>query len=115
VSFLGCVGTAQKVPLLRDARALLAPIDWHEPFGLILIEAMLSGCPVVSFGKGSVPELVEPGLTGFIVDSMEEMADVIRPGGAVDQRERMLLDYEALYQSVLAEAGRADRRPITAA
>jgi glycosyltransferase involved in cell wall biosynthesis len=130
VSFLGCIGTAQKVPLLRDARALLAPIDWHEPFGLILIEAMLSGCPVVSFAQGSVPELIEPGITGFIAGSMEEMADLIRPGGAVDQldrrriraralrrfsRERMLLDYEALYQAVVAEAGRADRRPITAA
>jgi glycosyltransferase involved in cell wall biosynthesis len=130
VSFLGCIGTAQKVPLLRDARALLAPIEWHEPFGLILIEAMLSGCPVVSFGRGSVPELIEPGSTGFIAGSMEEMADLIRPGGAVDQldrrriraralrrfsRERMLLDYEALYQSVITEPGRTDRRPITAA
>ncbi len=130
VSSLGCIGTAQKVPLLRAARALLAPIDWEEPFGLILIEAMLSGCPVVSFGRGSVPELIEPGITGFIAGSMEEMADLIRPGGAVDQldrrrvraralrrfsRERMLLEYEALYRSVVAEAGRTDRRPITAA
>ena len=130
VSFLGCIGTAQKVPLLRDARALLAPIEWQEPFGLILIEAMLSGCPAVSFGQGSVPELIEPGVTGFIAGSMEEMAELIRPGGAVDQldrrrvrarairrfsRERMLLEYEALYHSVVAEAGRAERRPITAA
>jgi hypothetical protein len=84
----------------------------------------------VSFGQGSVPELIEPGITGFIAGSMEEMAELIRPGGAVDQldrrrvraralrrfsRERMLIDYEALYQSVVAEAGQADRRPITAA
>jgi glycosyltransferase involved in cell wall biosynthesis len=130
VSTLGCIGTAQKVPLLRSARALLAPIDWNEPFGLILIEAMLSGCPVVSFGRGSVPELVEPGITGFIAGSMEEMAGLIRPGGAVDQldrrrvraralrrfsRERMLLEYEALYRSIVAESGQPDRRPITAA
>jgi glycosyltransferase involved in cell wall biosynthesis len=130
VSALGPIGMAQKVPLLCGARALLAPIDWNEPFGLILIEAMLSGCPVVSFARGSVPELVEPGITGFVAASMEEMAELIRPGGAVDQldrrrvraralrrfsRERMLLEYEALYRSIVAVPGRSDRRPITAA
>ncbi|HEX3236347.1 MAG TPA: glycosyltransferase family 4 protein [Gemmatimonadales bacterium] len=130
VATLGCIGTAQKVPLLRNARALLAPIDWNEPFGLILIEAMLSGCPVVSFSRGSVPELVEPGITGFIAGSTEEMAELIRPGGAVDQldrrrvraralrrfsRERMLLEYEVLYRSLVAKPGRTDRLPITAA
>ena len=55
VSYLGAVGTAKKVPLLRDARALLAPITWDEPFGLVLIEAMLSGCPVVAFDGGACP------------------------------------------------------------
>jgi glycosyltransferase involved in cell wall biosynthesis len=88
VEFLGCVGMAAKVPLLRDARALLAPIEWNEPFGLILIEAMLSGCPVIAYGRGSVPELVEPGVTGYIVGSAEEMAAVIRPGGVLDHFDR---------------------------
>ena len=116
VRHLGPVGQSEKVPLLRDARALLAPIEWNEPFGLVLIEAMLSGCPVVAFGRGSVPELVEDGVTGFIAESREEMADLIRPGGAVDRldrrrirqvavsrfgRERMVIEYERLYGQIV--------------
>jgi glycosyltransferase involved in cell wall biosynthesis len=116
VRHLGPVGQSEKVPLLRDARALLAPIEWNEPFGLVLIEAMLSGCPVVAFGRGSVPELVENGVTGFIAESPEEMADLIRPGGAVDRldrwrirqlavsrfgRERMVIEYERLYGQIV--------------
>jgi glycosyltransferase involved in cell wall biosynthesis len=112
VRYLGTIGTDVKVPLLRDARALLAPINWNEPFGLILIEAMLSGCPVVTFGRGSVPELVEPGVTGFIARSADEMIALIRPGGMVERfdrercrkraierfsRDRMVDEYERLY------------------
>ncbi len=121
VTHLGCIGTRIKVPLLRDARALLAPINWNEPFGLILIEAMLSGCPVVAFPRGSVPELVEPGVTGYIVESPEEMAETIRPGGVLDDfdrqrcreraverfsRSRMIVDHERLYSRIVAEHAR---------
>jgi glycosyltransferase involved in cell wall biosynthesis len=127
VTYLGCIGTEQKVPLLCQARALLSPIEWNEPFGLILIEALLSGCPVVTFRRGSVPELIEHGVTGFIAESPDEMARFIRPGGPVDDldrglireravarfsRDRMVGDYESLYRSL---AGRPVRRPITAA
>ena len=131
VTYLGCVGTERKVPLLRDARALVAPIDWNEPFGLIFIEAMLSGCPVVTFGRGSVPELIEHGVTGFIARSVEEMAQLVRPGGPVDgldrqrirasaarrfSRERMTAEYERVYHAAAARAEpRNDWRPITAA
>lgn len=112
---LGPVGSAAKVPLLAQARALLAPIEWNEPFGLILIESMLSGCPVVAFGMGSVPELIEDGLTGFIATSAEHMVELLRPGGAVDRidrvkcreraverfsADRMVADHVALYQRV---------------
>lgn len=112
VRYLGCVGMDRKVPLLCGARALLAPIHWNEPFGLILIEAMLSGCPVVAFARGSVPELIEPGLTGFIVRSETEMTELIRPGGILERfdrercrrraverfsRDRMVDEYERLY------------------
>lgn len=118
VTYLGCVGPAAKRPLLRDARALLAPIAWNEPFGLILIEAMLSGCPVLAFGRGSVPELVEDGVTGFVVDTADEMAALLRPDGPVarfDRRRcraraverfsaaRMVADYERCYARAIAE------------
>jgi glycosyltransferase involved in cell wall biosynthesis len=130
VTSLGPIGTEQKVPLLRDARALLAPIDWNEPFGLTFIEAMLSGCPVVAFAGGSVSELIEPGVTGFIAASLEEMARLIQPGGPVDRldrgrirsvavgrfnRRRMAAEYEALYRTRVAVAGGGSPRPITAA
>jgi glycosyltransferase involved in cell wall biosynthesis len=115
VEYLGVVGLDEKRPLLRDARALVAPIEWNEPFGLILIEAMLSGCPVVAFGRGSVPELVEQGVTGFVARSADEMAQLIRPGGPVDSfdrarcrsravqrfsRDRMVAQHIALYERI---------------
>jgi glycosyltransferase involved in cell wall biosynthesis len=86
---LGKVGMSAKVELLRDAAALLAPVLWNEPFGLALIESMLCGCPVVGFPRGSLPELIEQGVTGYLVNSMEEMAHVIRPGGELDSFDRM--------------------------
>ena len=130
VTWVGPIGPDRKIPLLRDARALLAPIEWNEPFGLILIEALLSGCPVVAFGRGSVPELVEHGVTGFIAASENEMVELIRPGGPVDaldrrrirqiavrrfNRSRMVADYERVYSAAAARAARPGLRPITAA
>lgn len=130
VTWLGPIGMDRKVPLLRDARALLAPIEWNEPFGLILVEALLSGCPVVAFGRGSIPELIEPGVTGFIAGSESEMIELIRPGGPVDaldrmrirevamrrfDRARMVADYERVYHAAAARAHRPGLRPITAA
>lgn len=116
VQYIGCIGMDLKRPLLRDARALLAPIEWNEPFGLALIEAMFSGCPVVAFPRGSVFELVESGVTGFIVESQDEMTEVIRPGGPLESFDRlrcrrraverfsslrMVRDYERLYKSAV--------------
>lgn len=121
------VSLAQKVPLLRDARALLAPIEWNEPFGLALIEAMLSGCPVIAFGHGSVPELVEPGVTGWIARDPEHMVDLLRPGAAVDRfdrarcravavqrfgSERMVGQYEQLYRRLLDRPVTGERRRL---
>jgi glycosyltransferase involved in cell wall biosynthesis len=117
VEHLGGIGMDGKVALLRDARALLVPINWNEPFGLIIAEAMLSGCPVVAFPRGSVPELVEHGLTGFIVNTEREMAGLIREGGPLESfdrrqcraraverfgRDRMVAEYEALYERHIA-------------
>lgn len=123
VTFHGPIGGQAKVPFYRDARALLAPIEWEEPFGLVLIEAMLSGCPVVAFPRGSVPELIEEGVTGFTVKDADAMADVIRPGGPLDAfdrlrcreraverfgRDAMVRSHERLYRRMMAESqGRA--------
>lgn len=125
VTMLGSIGMDVKVPLLRDARALLAPIEWNEPFGLALIEAMLSGCPVVAFPRGSIPELVEPGVTGFVARDAREMKEIIRPGGPLDHfdrqrcreraverfsRDRMVADHERLYARALE--GARPREPL---
>ena len=119
VTYLGGIGLEEKVPLLRDARALLAPIEWNEPFGLVMVEAMLSGCPVVAYPRGSVSELVEHGVTGFIVHSEAEMADVIRDGGPAQHLDRqrcraralerfdcarMVAAYERLYERAIEDA-----------
>ena len=126
VSYLGVVGMRMKVPLLRDARALLAPIAWNEPFGLILVEAMLSGCPVIAFPRGSALEVVEPGVTGLLVRTPAEMVEAIRPGGVLDgfdraacraravqrfSRERMVAEHEHLYEGLL-EHGPSGRRAV---
>jgi len=63
---------------LGNAYALLFPIDWPEPFGLVMIEAMACGTPVVAYRGGAVPELVETGYTGFVVESMEDAVDAVR-------------------------------------
>jgi glycosyltransferase involved in cell wall biosynthesis len=126
VTELGSIGIGVKAPLLAHARALLAPIEWNEPFGLILIEAMLSGCPVVAFPMGSIPEVVEHGVTGFIATSLEHMAELIRPGGAVDAfdrvrcrrraierfgADRMVADHIALYERVSTTLAPSGQRP----
>ena len=92
---------------------MLFPIDWPEPFGLVMIEAMACGCPVIAYPNGSVPEVIEDGLTGFIVaDVAEAVAACARLGtldrARVRQRfeqrwtsERMATDYLALYQRLI--------------
>jgi glycosyltransferase involved in cell wall biosynthesis len=72
IEFVGEIGDAQKSAFLGGAEALLFPIDWPEPFGLVMIEAMACGTPVVAFRCGSTSEIIEDGATGFLVDTMEQ-------------------------------------------
>jgi glycosyltransferase involved in cell wall biosynthesis len=72
IEYVGEIGEKQKNAFLGSARALLFPIEWPEPFGLVMIEAMACGTPVIAFDRGSVPEVLEDGVTGFIVNSMDE-------------------------------------------
>src|SRR5262249_18778457 len=85
VEFVGEVGGKAKDEFLGNARALLFPIDWPEPFGLVMIEAMACGTPVIAWRNGSVPEVIDEGVTGFIVDSVEE---AVRAVGRVPQLSR---------------------------
>src|SRR5918992_797630 len=71
VEFVGEIGEGEKDDFLGHAAALLFPIDWPEPFGLVMIEAMACGTPVIAYRGGSVPEILEDGVTGFMVDDLE--------------------------------------------
>jgi glycosyltransferase involved in cell wall biosynthesis len=78
VEFVGEIGDGEKDEFLGNAYALLFPIDWPEPFGLVMIEAMACGTPVIAYRQGSVPEVMEEGCTGFVVDELDEAVDAVR-------------------------------------
>lgn len=86
VEYVGEIGDRQKSPFLGGAEALLFPIDWPEPFGLVMIEAMACGTPVIAWDCGSVPEVVEDGLTGFIVRSEAEAVQAVQRAPSLDRR-----------------------------
>src|SRR3546814_12022870 len=86
VEFIGEINEAQKADFLGNARALLLPIDWPEPFGLVMIEAMACGTPVVAFRCGSVSEVVDDGVSGFVVD---DVAGAIEEIGRASCRDRV--------------------------
>jgi glycosyltransferase involved in cell wall biosynthesis len=114
VEFVGEITDHQKAEFLGNAAALLFPIDWPEPFGLVMIEAMACGTPVIAFHNGSVPEVVDDGLTGFIVDDVEEAAAAVHAIDSLDRyqvravfeerftAERMAIDYLAIYRGLPA-------------
>jgi len=121
VQYLGEMGEAEKVIFLGQAYALLFPIDWPEPFGLVMIEAMACGTPVIAYRRGSVPEVLDDGVTGWIVESCEEAVQAVarvptlsrsRCRQVFEERfsaARMTQDYLRIYQQLLEdeEAGRA--------
>jgi len=120
VDFIGEIGEAEKDAFLGAARALLFPIDWPEPFGLVMIESLACGTPVVAFRGGSVEEVVEEGVTGFVVDSLEEAIEATSRVETIDRRacrrafeqrfsvRRMADDHVAQYgRAIEAYAGRA--------
>src|SRR5581483_5735013 len=86
VKFLNEIGDQDKCEFLSGAAALLFPIDWPEPFGLVMIEAMACGTPVIAFRGGSVDEIVEDGVTGFIVETMEEAVEAVQRISSIDRR-----------------------------
>ena len=114
VEFIGEINDAQKPAFLSGAHALLFPINWPEPFGLVMIESMACGCPVIAFKRGSVPEVMEDGLTGFVVQNDEEAVAAVRRIGELDRAKvrsrfearwtarRMAEDYVDVYEELIA-------------
>ena len=112
VDFIGEISDAQKSEFLSGAIALIVPIDWPEPFGLVMIEAMACGTPVIAYNRGSVPEIIEDGLTGFIVEDETSAVAAIRnistlPRAAIRRRfeerftsSRMARDYLDIYRGI---------------
>lgn len=120
VVFLGAVGPAQRQEVLGNARALLHLIDFDEPFGFSVVEAMACGTPVIAHPRGSMGEIVQPGVNGFLVETLDEAVSAASDTGRLDratirrsiegrfEADRMIDDYLHLYRQVIAEARRPD-------
>ncbi|HVZ04332.1 glycosyltransferase family 4 protein [Hyphomicrobium sp.] len=118
IEFVGEIADHEKSDFLGEAAALLFPINWPEPFGLVMIEAMACGTPVLAFRHGSVPEVIDEGVTGYIVDDVESAIAAIPRLLSLDRRrihqrfqerftaERMAKSYVSLYSRAFASLGR---------
>ena len=116
VQLIGEVNDQTKEAFLAGAAALLFPIDWPEPFGLVMIEAMACGTPVIAYRQGSVPEVIDEGVTGFVVDGEQQAVQAVRRLGELDRRQvravferrftarRMAAEYVALYEDLVRRA-----------
>jgi len=112
VVFLGEISEEKKRSLLRDAKGFVFPLQWSEPFGLVMIEAMACGTPVISFPYGAVPEVVKDKETGFIVNSINEMVDAVKKIDQIEPEKcrkhvekkfgvfRMVDEYEKIYKNI---------------
>lgn len=120
INFIGEIGEREKNQFLGNAGALLFPIDWPEPFGLVMIEAMACGTPVIAFRRGSVPEIIQHGVTGFIVDNATEAVAAAHTIHSIDRSNcrrvfeerfssrRMAEEYLNVYQDLLAAQEKND-------
>jgi glycosyltransferase involved in cell wall biosynthesis len=114
VEYLGEIGDSEKNEFLGNARALLFPINWPEPFGMVLIESMACGTPVIAYRNGSVPEVIDHGVTGFIVEDLEDSIEAVERIPSISRRRcrevfeerfsasRMAYDYVDAYMGLLA-------------
>jgi glycosyltransferase involved in cell wall biosynthesis len=115
VEYLGEITDAEKNDFLGDACALLAPFDWPEPFGLVFIEALACGTPVLAYGRGSVPEIIDDGSTGYICNHLDEFTTAVEQVSLLDRRrcreafevrftvERMVQDYLEVYEQIVSD------------
>src|SRR3546814_58426 len=114
IEFVGEIGDEGKADFLGNAVALLFPVDWPEPFGLVMIEAMANGTPIIAYRKGSVPEVIDEDVTGFVVEDIDAAVAAVRRVGLLDRAairrrfeerfsaERMARDYLAVYAGLTA-------------
>jgi glycosyltransferase involved in cell wall biosynthesis len=117
VEFVGEIGGQEKDEFLGNASALLFPIDWPEPFGLVMIEALACGTPVIAYRKGSVPELLEDGVSGFVVETIAQAVQAVGRVASLSRSKcrqvfeglfgaaRMARDYVRLYHRLLDRGG----------
>ena len=125
IDFIGEIAEEDKDAFLGNALALLFPIDWPEPFGLVMIEAMARGTPVIAFAGGSVREVVENGLTGFVVGEVSEAVRAVERVSTLDRgavrieferrftADRMARDYAELYARQIEERARRACEPVS--
>jgi glycosyltransferase involved in cell wall biosynthesis len=122
IEFVGEITDAEKSEFIGNAIGLVCPYDWPEPFGLVLIESLACGTPVLAYRRGSIPEIIEHGVTGLISEHVGEMASQVEALTALDRRrcrqvfderftaERMTTDYLAIYQRLIQEAAAFPRQ-----
>jgi glycosyltransferase involved in cell wall biosynthesis len=115
IEYVGEIGDTEKITFLGNASALLFPIDWPEPFGLVMIEAMACGTPTIAYWQGSVPEVIQQGLTGFAIQDIEEAVKAVEKIPSISRRRcrevfekrftasRMAQEYLSLYQQLIDE------------
>ena len=115
MEYQGEIGDGEKGKFLGCAIALLFPIDWEEPFGLVMIESFACGTPVVAYRRGSVPEVIEDGVTGFVVSNLSEAVEAVKRVGDIDRSAcrrcfeerftvaRMASEYARLYRDISGE------------
>ncbi|MBU0731736.1 glycosyltransferase family 4 protein [Patescibacteria group bacterium] len=113
IKYIGEIRHTQVNTLLKDAKALVFPIQWEEPFGLVMVESMASGTPVISFNKGSVPELVKDGQTGFVINENKQVAQAMEKIDTINRRDcrawvkenfslqKMVAGYEEVYKKII--------------
>jgi glycosyltransferase involved in cell wall biosynthesis len=126
IRFVGEVGGVRKQELFADASAFLMPITWPEPFGMVMVEALAAGTPVLAFPNGAAPEIVEHGVNGFLVDDEDEMAAVVARLDEIDPKEcrrsaqrfspdNVAAGYEAVYRETVDLARTSGTRGTRAA
>jgi glycosyltransferase involved in cell wall biosynthesis len=103
IRYVGPANMKEKISLFSGARAFLNPIEWEEPFGMVMIEAMAVGCPVISFNRGAAPELIADGKTGFLVDDVEGMVRAIRSIDIIDRNMTRQYVEEHFSARIMAE------------